>query len=216
MTRRTIAPDTPAETLRETLEGTLRFIWQHNGGEDDEAAKTRAIDTIALLKDHLVELGVEPSLTRPLDDILDAFAEAERGRMLPLFMPKAIHHRPPLELSQLSIMTRASLAIDLLMEAKQTKEKAAREVVKKLREYGIPIGGKLEKPEWKTVVGWREKLRKAHGHPDVVWCGSFYRLRKDALLRSVEEDGLAPRNLADRELESLDPSRSMLGQKVVS
>jgi hypothetical protein len=60
------------------------------------------------------------------------------------------------------------------------------------------------------------KLRKAHGHPDVVWCGSFYRLRKDALLRSVEEDGLAPRNLADRELESLDASRSMFGQKVVS
>jgi hypothetical protein len=203
--RPTIAPDVPAQKLREELDGNLKFILKHADGDKDRAARIRAVETLTMLNQFLRDLGVTPSLTRPLDDILDAFVEADRGHLLPLFMPKKIAHRPPLELKQLWIMMKASLAIDLLMKANKTKEQAAREVAKQLRKYGIAIEGNLDKQDWETVVGWREKLRKASGHPDVVWCSSFYKLQKEARLRQVAEHDSEPRTLAIQELQSLDP-----------
>ena len=146
-----------------------------------------------------------------MDDLYLAFVEAKRGRLVPLFAPTSINHRPPMELSRLYAMTRAALAIDLLMAGKRNKEKAAREVAKKLREYKFPIEGKIDVPDWKTVVGWREKLRKGTGHPDVIWYGKGYLLERKSLLALVTEKQVDPRVLAERQLEMIRQSVQELG-----
>ena len=135
-----------------------------------------------------------------------AFAEAKRGRTHPLFAVKKIEHRPPTELSRLWVMAKASLAIDLLMKGKRTRERAARYVAKKLREYGFPIEGKVEVSDWKTVAGWREQFRKAKGHRDVVLYGSFYLLEREAFLDLVKEQNLDPAMVAERQLEKIGQS----------
>jgi hypothetical protein len=211
MPQRRIHPATTAEELRAELEGTLKFIWKHNRGTDEKAAKARTVAVIDLLKRHLDDLGVKPSLTRSLDDLYLAFAEAKRGRLVALFAPTKVGHRLPMELSRLFAVTRAALAIDLLMAGKQSKEKAAREVATKLRQHNFPIEGKLDVPDWRTVVGWREKLRKARGHPDVIWYGKGYLLERKSLLALVTEKHVDPRVLAERQLEMIRQSVQGIG-----
>jgi hypothetical protein len=213
MARQRIAPTMTAEDLRRSLEGELRFIWRHNGGADQGAMRTRAVAVIELLGRHLKELGIERSLIRPLADLNRAFAESNRGRLDPLFQPVLLKHRQPTSLGQLWAMALASVAIDLLMAGKLRKENAAREVAKALRKFNFPIENKRGVPDWKTVIGWREALRKAKGHPDVLWYGHFYRLQREAGLSLVRAQNLDPKALAKQVLERLRRSLTVLGEK---
>jgi hypothetical protein len=209
MSRRRIDPATTADKLRTKLEGTLRFIHRHNRGKD--AARRRALETIDYLKRHLPELGVDRSLTRSLDDIHMAFAEAERGRIVSLFEPKQVGHKLPTELSRLYVMAKASLAMDLLMAAKVKKEKAAREVAKVLRKHGFPFKGNLDVPAWRTVVGWREKLRKKRASGADSYGKLIYRLESEAYQDLIKEGHLDPKARAELELEMVGQSLTNLG-----
>lgn len=211
-----ILSETKAEQLRVSLEGPLKFIQQAHRGKNKQAARTRAWEVIDLLRRHLDELGVDRSLTRPLADIQMAFSEAERGRVDPLFEPEPLKGRPPAELRGLFVMAKVALAIDMLMKAGRKKEEAAREVVKKLREYKVPIKGKKDIQEWKTVLGWREDLAKAGrgaGQHNRDWdlYGVFYLLEKEGRLRLVEEGDADPKAEAMRQLDLARSSPPSVG-----
>jgi hypothetical protein len=173
--------------------------------------RARAVETISLLKRYIIELGVDRSLTSPLDDILMAFAEAERGRLLPLFEPKRVGHKLPTELGRLYVMARVSLVMDLFLEAGLKKEKAAREVATALRKQRFPIKGNLGVPAWRTVIGWREKLRKKDGSGADSFAKFIYGIERETYLVSVKKGQLDPKACAKRELEmisrSLDEAR---------
>jgi hypothetical protein len=121
-----IAPETSAEELRADLEKALRFIWRHNSGDSTEAARARAVEVIDLLTRHLRELGIERRLLHPLDDIHLAFAEARRGRSVPLFAPRPLKGRPPVELKKFSVMMKSALAIDLLIDGGKITNQGSR------------------------------------------------------------------------------------------
>ena len=109
-------------------------------------------------------------------------------------------------------MSKSALAVDLLMSSGKKREKAARQVAKKLREYGVPIGGKSDVQEWKTILGWREKLAKAgnrpgQGNPDFAFHASFYLLQRDALLQMVMEENISPETVANWQLEAVRLTR---------
>lgn len=211
-----IPSETKAEQLRVSLEGPLKFIQQAHRGTNKQAARTRAREVIDLLRRHLDELGVDRSLTRPLADIQMAFSEAERGRVVPLFEPEPLKGRPPAELRRLFVMAKVALAIDMLMKAGRKKEEAAREVVKKLRKYGVPIKGKKDIQEWETVVRWREDLAKAGrgaGWHNLDWdlYGGLYLLEKEGRLRFIKDGS------ADPEWVSMPPERRLkVGRSAIS
>lgn len=201
-----IPPNTTAKELQADLEGALRFITQRVKGNSAKAARARAIEVVDLLTRHLRELGIEPSLLRPLDDIYLAFADAERGVLPLLFKPKALKGRPPTELAWFWVMMKAALAIDLLIAAKRTREAAAKQVVKELRKYGVPVEGNGK--EWKTVLRWREDLAKAgrgggRHNKDWTWYGGFYLHERDDALRLIREEKSDPEALAKRQLDLL-------------
>lgn len=211
-----ILSETKAEQLRVSLEGPLKFIQQAHRGTNKQAARTRAREVIDLLQRHLDELGVDRSLTRPLADIQMAFSEAERGRVDPLFKPEPLKGRRPAELRRLFVMAKVALAIDMLMKAGRKKEEAAREVVRKLREYKVPIKGKKDIQEWKTVIRWREDLAKAGrgaGQHNRDWdlYGVFYLLEKEGRLRLVEEGDADPKAEAMRQLDLARSSPPSVG-----
>ena len=211
-----IPSETKAEQLRVSLEGPLKFIQQMHQGTNQQAARTRAREVIDLLRRHLNELGVDRSLTRPLADIQMAFSEAERGRVDPLFEPEPLKGRRPAELRRLFVMAKVALAIDMLMKAGRKKEEAAREVVRKLREYEVPIKGKKDIQEWETVIRWREDLAKAGrgaGQHNRDWdlYGVFYLLEKEGRLRLVEEGNADPEAEAMRQLDLVRSSPPSVG-----
>ncbi len=211
-----IPSETKAEQLRASLEGSLKLIQQAYQGTNQQAARTRAREVIDLLWRHLDELGVDRSLTRPLADIQMAFSEAERGRVDPLFEPEPLIGRRPAELRGLFVMAKVALAIDMLMKAGRKKEEAAREVVRKLREYEVPIKGKKDIQEWKTVIRWREDLAKAGRHAgwhnlEWDWYGGRYLLEKKGRLRLVEEGNADPKVEALRQLDLVRSSPPSVG-----
>jgi hypothetical protein len=194
-----IAPETSAEELRADLEKALRFIWRHNSGDSTEAARARAVEVIDLLTRHLRELGIERRLLHPLDDIHLAFAEARRGRSVPLFAPRPLKGRPPVELKKFSVMMKSALAIDLLIDVGRSRTKAADHVAAELRKLGFSVTAK-------TVLGWRDRLAKAakSGHQyaaDWISYGGKYQREKEQILRGVN---------ADQKIDQFDEARKQL------
>ena len=113
-------------------------------------------------------------------------------------------------------MAKAALAIDMLMKAGRKKEEAAREVVRKLRQYEVPIKGKKDIQEWKTVIGWREDLAKAGRgagwhNLEWDWYGGMYLLEKKGRLRLVEEGDANPEAEAMRQLGLVRSSPPSVG-----
>ena len=94
---------------------------------------------------------------RCIEELSDAFIEAERGLLPSLFKPKETTGRPPLPLIIEDIRSAAALAMDALMQAGMEKQDAARTVAKRL-------GYSVANPEgWKKVVKWRDDLARAAG-----------------------------------------------------
>jgi hypothetical protein len=134
------------------------------------------MEVLNLLRNHLLALGIEPSLTKPLKDLIGAFRDSERGLRPALFEPAEVQNRPSAPLWQFGLMVSASLAIDLLMSAKRkrTIEDAAKEVAAKLKKLGVPICGsrKPEIAQWKTVRTWRQEFNAAASKPDAMHKGT--------------------------------------------
>ncbi len=216
MPRPRISSKTTAEELRAWLEGALQFIWRHYGGADKAAARTRAVEVLDLLQQHLDDLGIDRSQTRPLKDIQSAFIEAERGRRDPLFQPEPLASRPPTEHWTLYVRGKAALAMDLLMMKKFSRMEAARRVASELRKLGVPIEGKQDVQDWKTVQGWREELAKAGGgagwhHPDWDFFGSIYLMEREAVLGWVNSGELDAEEEALRQLNRIPKSLPTFG-----
>jgi hypothetical protein len=186
-----LAANTTAAKLQVSLEGALRLIVHGARSRDGKlrskplGSRERAVAVLELLQHHLGELGVGRSLTGPLADILEAFAEAERGRLHPLFTPKPLKGRPPAPLSQFYLMIDAVLKIDRLIAKGKPQTAAARLVASQLRSRGITINGN---DPAKKLLEWRHELAKAgkgqglgRRNNDWRWYGSIYLHYRDAL-----------------------------------
>src|SRR5262249_34641777 len=205
---RSTAPDAKAE-LRRMVEGPLRFIVQRinsRGGKlrakPLEGLK-RVIACLELIKRRLHESGVDSSLTQPLQDILDAFAEADRGIAHPLFTPARLKGRPAATLAQWDVMWTAACAIDLYLASGQRRQDAARLVAKQLKGRGIEFNGT-------ALIQWRHELTKAgrgqglgRSNADWRWYGKAYLFQRDQWMRQLKEKTLNPEAQAARLLASL-------------
>jgi hypothetical protein len=199
------------------LAGRLRFILRHNRGDDPTALKKRAIEVLDAVKDHLVDLGIERSLLKPLDDLWWALRQAQRGLSNPLLAAADLEGRPPLPLPELSLRVATSVVIDLLMAGKKKEEIAAKHVAKRLEQWGISIGGNPTHSGSKTVKGWRRDLSKAgkgQGKHEKAkrQYGKAYLWLRDELLEWVEKERLDPKGVANERLENIQRDFANLGK----
>jgi hypothetical protein len=198
---RAITPDVTTE-LRRGLEGPLRFIVHGVESRDGrirvkpKEGRKRAVACLEMIKRHLDAAGIDPSLTQPLQDVLDAFAEADRGISHPLFAPAPLKGRPPATLAQRDVMWVAVHAIDLYLASGRTRGEAAHLVAKELRKRGVQIrtNGPLEG----AILHWRHELTKAgrgqgrgRTNGDWNWFGMAYLFQRDERMRQVKEGTLS-------------------------
>jgi hypothetical protein len=206
-------PDAKTE-LRRGLEGPLRLIVHGVRSRDGNLrakpleGRERAMACLELIKRHLDEAGIDASLTRPVQDVLDAFAAAERGIRHPLFAPAPLKGRPPASLAQWNVMATAVRAIDLYLASGRKREEAAHLVAKQLKKHGVQIttNGPMER----AILQWRHDLTKAgrgqglgRTNRDWHWFGMAYLLQRDALMRQVKKGTTNAEAEADRLLTSL-------------
>ena len=194
--------------LAALLTGRLRFILRRARGDDPLSARERTIEVFEAVRDHLIDLGIEHSLVKPLDDFWWALREAQRGLSNPLLAPATLQGRPPLPISQLDLRVETSVAIDLLMAANRKEEIAAKHVAKRLEQWGIPISGNPAHSGSKTVKGWRRDLAKAgkgqgkHEETKKSY-GKAYLWLRDELSNRIEKEKLDPEAIANERLEKI-------------
>ncbi len=152
------------------------------------------------------ELHVDRAVTRPLRDLWDAAWDADRGARNDLLQPKKLDHRPPLSSRDLELMRAVAIAIDLRMMTGHNKKDAARYVAKEVIKLGVDLGGKPDRPDWKIVAGWRDRLsaarltgRSKHWHSE----GVLYHYESTGLHDAVKEGRMEPKELLARQLEKI-------------
>jgi hypothetical protein len=191
------------------LEGRLRSVLQGVKSRDKPLeGRKRAMACIQLIKWRLDEAGIDPSLTRPLQDVLDALDEADRGIQHPLFAPAPLKGRPRASPTQLGVMMTTARAIDLYLAAGKTRGEAARLVAKELKKNGVQI--RTRGPMEKAILQWRHEMTKAgrgqglgRTNEDWNWLGSAYLLERDVWMKQVKEGTLNAEAEAARLLASL-------------
>jgi hypothetical protein len=104
------------------------------------------------------EVSERERLVLPLLRLLTAIHELSEGRQLPLFKPRKQNGNPGKSASQSNLMAIAALALDRLIEAGSSNDRAVKCVVSALRGR---VPSVIEKPT--TVLDWRYRLREGAG-----------------------------------------------------
>jgi hypothetical protein len=149
---------------------------------------------------------------RCIDELIDAFIEAERGLHPPLFTPKDASGRPPLPLIVADIRSAAALAMDALMQAGMGKQDAARAVAKRIG-YSV-----TDRQAWNKVAKWRDELARAVG--DKSRYSDDFRLHarlheelRADLFCALNERGEDPHVLAADQYTRIDQLRQRLNRE---
>lgn len=146
-----------------------------------------------------------------VDELIEALMEVDRGVLLPLFEVIS-NGRPRMRLTEQELQSRAALAMEGLMLGGVKKDRAAREVAKKLGYPNHdPSGGK-------KVTQWRYDLARAargtgHYSDDYRNLASLHVEERDRLRQAVKVDGEDALLLAAKELKRLDWLRRALDEE---
>ncbi len=192
---------------RKLMEKCLREALSQYEQRDARSKRQGAMLSLDAVLEHLHrELEVDRALTEPLRDLWDALYDADIGARHELLEPRKVKHRPPLSGPKLALMRAVAIAIDLRMMAGDSEEVAARQVARKLKSFGIKLGGKPDKDDWEIIAGWRDRLAAArlHGSPE-HWNfeGTLYHYEKLGLQDAVQERGRNVNELLTRQFEKL-------------
>ncbi len=192
---------------RKLMEKCLREALSQYEQRNARSKRQGAMLSLHTVIEHLLrDLEVDRALTEPLRDLWDALYDADIGARHELLEPRKVAHRPPLSARKLALMRAVAIAIDLRMMARDSEEVAARQVARKLKSFGIKLGGKPDQPAWKIIAGWRDRLAAArlHGSPE-HWNfeGTLYHYEKLGLQDAVQERGRSVNELLTRQFEKL-------------
>ncbi len=195
------------ELQRKHLERQLWGALREYEKGDADARREGVLLALAAVLDHVHnDLRVDRAAIRPLDDLCDAIWDADRGARNELLKPRKVEHRPPLSSRKLALMRAVAIAIDLRMMARDSKEEAARQVARKVKSFGIKLGGKRGTPDWKIITEWRDRLSAARlrGSPEHLhFAGILYHYDKLGLQDAIKEPGRNPNELLARQFEKL-------------
>jgi hypothetical protein len=189
---------------------------------DDLFAALRAVDEKfdelptskrrTLLAEWLMTFRKRVGYFRCIEELSDAFIEAQRGLLPPLFKPTETCGRPPLPLVVEDIRGAAALAMDALMQSGMRKQDAARAVAKRLG-YSV-----ASRDGWTKVAKWRDDLARAAG--DKGRYSNDYRLQarlheelRADLFCAVKERGEDPQSLAADQYARIDLLRQRLSRE---
>lgn len=132
----------------------------------------------ASVMEFLEEIGIEARLLSPILSLNMAIDDHLRGKPNPMLLEVHVpSNRPPESISSEYVKGIASAAMTLFMDAGETKEQAARLVVRTITRWGEEVealfsGGAAQTESWKRVCNWRERIKRQNRTTD--YGGSVY------------------------------------------
>lgn len=137
--------------------------------------------SLAAMNDYLDHIGVPADLSVPSFALLAALQDLENGKQPEMLKKAKVRHRPPIAIALQLERAQAAAAMQLLMDAGDTKEVAARAVTRALEKNGV-LG-----LTWKEVARWRDELNT---RPKDDLAASPFR----ALVQDYKAHGRKPRD----------------------
>jgi hypothetical protein len=130
---------------------------------DNRGGAITALQTVIQLT-NAIPRWESQSLSLPLTALLAALHDLDSGRVVPMLEPKkGVDNRKPDAGFRKVARAVASFCIDQLIAAGMEVDDACKFVAPLLRKGGMPIGGRVDSPAWRTVRGWRYDVTKRRG-----------------------------------------------------
>lgn len=100
-------------------------------------------------------------LAGPLWQLLTALNDLEFGRVASLLAPNpGVRNRKPDAGMRKIVKAYALFCLDVLCRSGWSVTDGCKIVANTLRENGVPLGGRINSPSWKSVKGWRDRFTK--------------------------------------------------------
>ena len=162
--------------LLEVFEEALQEANEHSKAQRDDAGRVAALKSLEAVLD-LIELLYPENyheLRGPIFQTYQALLGLQKGAAPkgaaphPLLIPKSTGGRPPLRPEVERVQAEAAAAMELFMEAGDSKDEAARKVFRQVQQIDLEaIGYKARDNEGitsKTIAGWRDNFRGYAGN----------------------------------------------------
>lgn len=144
------------------------------------AGRKSAIFFLVAINDFLLAAGLQDkSIYLPLNELIYALEDLNRGRVRPLLQKAEVAHRSKNSVAEEHFRTLAAAAMDLHMTEGMPREKAARLVARELTKMGYqhPTAGVIK---GKHVEDWRDKISEAAARSELK---RQFRRAKEAAMR---------------------------------
>jgi hypothetical protein len=134
----------------------LQIASEYNPAAADHGRSSVIVALIGILDFLSVLCWRAPSLPLPLQDLLQALVDLDRGTSNGLFEPSKGRGRPPTRLAEelFRAMVAAAMTKRLQQDPEMNLDLAARDIKRRLVALGYPDG----KIEHKQIAKWREKM----------------------------------------------------------
>jgi hypothetical protein len=127
---------------------------------DSRGGVIRAVQTVIEFTNAIATEDLQ-SDTLPLTALLSALNDLNHGRVVPMLEPeKGVDNRKPDAGFRRVQRAVAIFSVDQLITAGMKVDDACKFVAALLQKGGMPIGGRLDSPAWRTVRGWRYDATK--------------------------------------------------------
>ena len=162
----------------------------------DDAGRLGAMLAVAAATNFLKEMGVPAELREPLVSLAAALNDAQRGLYNAMFDPEKEERTSPLQIAQYYAQAQAALAMELFMRRSPNhprldRQSAAKKVVGAVREWELNLPLKRGALTWRTIAGWRNKLKNGLSSDPAV------QMFKN-LVHKIEKEGIDPHEAANR------------------
>lgn len=118
--------------------------------DDERAGAGKSLDAILT---YLDEMGMPADLRAPLFALFAALTDLQNGKQPEMLKKVDLPHAPPVAIALQLERAQVAAAMQLLKDAGDTKEGAARAVIRRLE------GGGVSGVTWQQVSHWRDDFR---------------------------------------------------------
>lgn len=167
--------------------------------ENDKLPSQRLMQDLLTLLARQELFRLRPDYLFCLSKLADALWELNEGRTRPMLRATEHAKKPGQSSLHATIKGLAARAMSELMEAGISREKAARRVSAALSEankQGLAEGTRSPSVTWKTVAGWRDKVKEGPSESEAPTFRLAYQM-------NLNDDGSTPLERGEQLLEQI-------------
>lgn len=159
-------PDLTPELVR--LHHKLQFATKEFRSRAGNERRPAVRIVLNALSDFLGNVyALDQDLRLPINELLYAIDDLDRGKVVALLKPAKVDHRPPNPLSNGLLRADAAALMDIYQQDKMTREQAASQAAFKLNELGYR-NENGQRIAAKEIENWRDQMKERQGKEDIA------------------------------------------------